>query len=38
MLNKEWAVDCTQMNRIEGLGPLPYMGITGTHTIMNRMS
>ena len=25
------------MNRIEGFGSLPYMGITGIHTIMNRV-
>ena len=28
----------TQMNRIDGFGSLPYMGITGIHTIMNRVS
>ena len=26
------------MKRIEGFGSLPYMGITGTHTIINRVS
>ena len=27
-----------QMHRIEGFRPLPYMGITSTHTIVNKMS
>ena len=28
----------SQMHRMEGFGPLPYMGISGTHTIMNRVT